>query len=92
MLVAALFLLPLTAGADRSGPFDPGGTFTDEDDSAHEGAIEAIAAIGVTKGDFCIPPPPPDLDCGDIPQKNFTVLPPDPHNFDGDNDGIGRET
>ncbi len=42
--------------------------------------------------DFCIPPPPPDLDCGDIAQKNFTVLQPDPHGFDGDNDGIGCET
>jgi hypothetical protein len=42
--------------------------------------------------DFCIPPPPPDLDCGDIDQKNFTVLPPDPHGFDGDNDGIGCES
>ena len=39
----------------------------------------------------CIPPPPPDLDCGDIPYRNFTVLPPDPHNFDGDHDGIGCE-
>src|SRR3954453_3723061 len=35
----------------------------------------------------CIPPPPPDLDCGDIPDKNFTVLQPDPHHFDGDKDG-----
>ncbi len=42
--------------------------------------------------DFCIPPPPPDLDCGDIPQKNFTVLQPDPHRFDGDKDGIGCES
>lgn len=42
--------------------------------------------------DFCIPPPPPDLDCGDIAQKTFTVLPPDPHRFDGDHDGIGCET
>lgn len=41
--------------------------------------------------DFCIPPPPPDLDCGDIPQKRFTVLQPDPHRFDGDKDGIGCE-
>jgi endonuclease YncB( thermonuclease family) len=40
----------------------------------------------------CIPPPPPDLDCGDISYTNFTVLPPDPHNFDGDHDGIGCET
>ncbi|MCB0969532.1 MAG: hypothetical protein KDB37_22060, partial [Ilumatobacter sp.] len=37
----------------------------------------------------CIPPAPPDLDCGDIPHRNFVVLPPDPHNFDGNHDGIG---
>jgi micrococcal nuclease len=42
--------------------------------------------------DFCIPPPPPDLDCKDIPHKNFTVLPPDPHHFDSDHDGIGCES
>ena len=41
--------------------------------------------------DVCIPPPPPDLDCPDIPYQNFRVLPPDPHNFDGDGDGIGCE-
>jgi hypothetical protein len=40
----------------------------------------------------CIPPPPPDLNCDDVPWNNFTVRPPDPHNFDGDNDGVGCET
>lgn len=40
----------------------------------------------------CIPPPPPDLDCSDIPYRRFRVLPPDPHNFDGDKDGIGCES
>ncbi len=40
----------------------------------------------------CIPSPPPDLDCGDITFRNFPVLPPDPHRFDGDKDGIGCET
>lgn len=39
----------------------------------------------------CIAPPPPDLNCGDIPHRNFTVLQPDPHHFDGDKDGIGCE-
>jgi hypothetical protein len=40
--------------------------------------------------DFCIPPPPPDLDCGDIPYSDFTVLAPDPHALDGpDNNGRG---
>ncbi len=41
--------------------------------------------------DFCIPPPPPDLDCSDVSRRNFTVLSPDPHGFDGDGDGVGCE-
>jgi micrococcal nuclease len=40
----------------------------------------------------CIPPPPPDLDCGDISYRRFTVLAPDPHHFDADHDGIGCES
>jgi hypothetical protein len=40
----------------------------------------------------CIPPRPPDLDCNDIRFRNFPVKKKDPHNFDGDNDGIGCET
>ncbi|MDH5508227.1 MAG: thermonuclease family protein [Anaerolineae bacterium] len=42
--------------------------------------------------DVCIPSPPPDLDCKDVPYRRFRVLPPDPHNFDGDGDGIGCES
>lgn len=42
--------------------------------------------------DVCIPPPPPDLDCKDVPYNNFRVLPPDPHHFDRDKDGIGCES
>ncbi len=41
--------------------------------------------------DVCIPLPPPDLDRGDLPYRNFRVFPPDPHHFDGDRDGIGCE-
>ena len=40
----------------------------------------------------CIPPPPPDLDCGEIGYRRFPVVPPDPHGFDGDGDGIGCES
>lgn len=40
----------------------------------------------------CIPPAPPDLDCGEIPFRRFAVVPPDPHGFDGDGDGIGCES
>jgi hypothetical protein len=41
--------------------------------------------------DVCIPPPPPDLNCPDIPYTNFRVLRPDPHHFDGNKDGVGCE-
>lgn len=42
--------------------------------------------------DVCLPSSPPDLDCGDITQRRFRVLPPDPHRFDGaDDDGLGCE-
>ena len=40
----------------------------------------------------CIAPAPPDLDCKDIPHKRFQVLPPDPHDFDREGDGIGCES
>lgn len=40
----------------------------------------------------CIPPSPPDLDCGQITFRRFQVLPPDPHRFDSDSDGIGCES
>jgi micrococcal nuclease len=39
----------------------------------------------------CIPLSPPDLDCGDVAHKRFRVLPPDPHRFDGEGDGVGCE-
>ena len=39
----------------------------------------------------CIAPPPPDLDCSDIPDRNFEVVGADPHRFDGDHDGVGCE-
>lgn len=41
----------------------------------------------------CIPPAPPDLDCGEVSYDHFAVLTPDPHGFDGaDDDGIGCES
>lgn len=50
------------------------------------------AACSPSYPTVCIPPPPPDLDCKDISFRRFTVLPPDPHGFDGDHDGIGCES
>ena len=42
--------------------------------------------------DVCIPPSPPDLDCGDVSHNDFRVRSPDPHRFDNDNDGMGCES
>jgi hypothetical protein len=42
--------------------------------------------------DVCIASPPPDLNCADVPDRGFTVLPPDPHGFDRDGDGVGCES
>ena len=42
--------------------------------------------------DACISSPPPNLNCKDISDKDFKVLPPDPHGFDRDEDGIGCES
>lgn len=42
--------------------------------------------------DVCIPPPPPDLNCGDIQHRRFRVVGSDPHRFDGDRDGVGCES
>jgi hypothetical protein len=42
--------------------------------------------------DFCIPSPPPDLDCKDVRgKKPFRVRQPDPHRFDLDRNGWGCE-
>lgn len=42
--------------------------------------------------DVCIPPPPPVLSCVDIDHRRFAVRPPDPHGFDGNDDGIGCQS
>lgn len=59
----------------------------------------APAANAVAPADDCHPsyptlclPGAPDLNCRDIPDRRFPVLPPDPHGFDGDKDGIGCES
>jgi hypothetical protein len=51
------------------------------------------AACHPSYPDNCIPPPLPDLNCGDpgVP-TNFRVIGSDPHGFDADNDGIGCDT
>lgn len=42
--------------------------------------------------EVCIPPPPPDLNCGDIEFTDLAVIGSDPHRFDTDNDGTSCES
>lgn len=63
------------------------------------GIVADTAPIAAASGNcdpsypgVCIPPSPPDLDCGNIAPRRLQVLPPDPHRFDGDHDGIGCES
>ena len=60
--------------------------------SAPAPASESNVRCDPSYPDVCIPPSPPDLDCGDIPHRRFRVVGNDPHRFDGrDQDGIGCE-
>ena len=54
VLLAASALLTVSVGVALSLVLPPGGSFTDDDGNVHEGNIEAIAAVGITKG--CNPP------------------------------------
>jgi len=53
VLIAGL-LLAAVATSVSADPYEPGGTFADDDGSVHEGSIEAIALEGITRG--CNPP------------------------------------
>jgi hypothetical protein len=87
-------------GIDNDGdtlidfPADPGCTDANDNDETNSPPPPGNCAPSYPT--VCIPPPPPDLNCPDIPYRNFIVLwnvpDPDPHHFDGDHDGIGCET
>jgi micrococcal nuclease len=52
---------------------------------------QPAAAANCAPGyDPCVPPPPPDLDCGDV-NGPIRVSGEDPHRLDGDDDGVGCE-
>ena len=56
------------------------------------GPVQSVAAkCDKAYPTVCIPSPRPYLNCKNIRYRNFKVLPPDPHKFDGDKDGIGCE-
>jgi len=66
---------------------------------AEDGGRVLVPLVVVPRPEWCDPSYPticfpslPDLDCPEVlPHQNFPVLPPDPHGFDADSDGIGCE-
>ncbi|MDJ0925123.1 MAG: VanW family protein [Acidimicrobiia bacterium] len=56
LLIAAALLAgaPSLHGTSAAAELPPGGSFVDDNDSVHEGSIEALAAVGITQG--CNPP------------------------------------
>jgi uncharacterized repeat protein (TIGR01451 family) len=61
--------------------------------SVTTGGAESKLGCDPSYPTVCIPPPPPDLNCADIPFRNFRVLRDipnaDPHDLDGTHDGVG---
>lgn len=82
-LVVLLLAVTIAAGASAESPavfvpFVAGGRPAGECDPSYP--------------TICLPSPPPDLDCPQIPYTDFLVVPPDSHRLDADEDGIGCES
>ena len=58
---------------------------------SNEFLTEATTGCDSSYPDICLPSSP-DVNCDDLSDKGFTVLPPDPHGLDRDEDGIGCES
>jgi hypothetical protein len=56
------------------------------------GNVEGTDGCDPSYPDVCIAPPPPDLNCDDVPNDDIRVVGDDPHGLDGDSDGIGCES
>lgn len=65
------------------------GSTEGEDEPAEPTGLASEGDCDAAYPDVCIPPPPPDLNCGDIEHRDISVLPPDPHDLDADGDGVG---
>jgi hypothetical protein len=83
LLMVAVFLLGGKIGDQAASSSAPGGGIlkppSTQCDQNYKGA--------------CVPPAPPDLDCGDLRrlglQLPVTVVGSDPHKLDPDGDGLG---
>jgi len=81
-------------GSDDAPVMDDAAASTDQSTAQPQPDAKPVGNCHPSYPDFCVPPPPPDLNCTSpliAGRKNFAVLPPDPHRFDTDHDGVGCE-
>jgi micrococcal nuclease len=91
------------------GPADCGDGIDNDSDGAIDYPADAGCSDPADRSEFtdapdchpsyptlCIPPPPPELNCDELLDRDFTVrhdvADPDPHRFDPDRNGIGCES
>ncbi len=86
VILLALFAFVACNDAPQSFVDEPAAT-----DSESDAPLDERVECDDAYPDDCIAPYPPDLDCSDMPYRRFTVLRPDPHEFDRDRDGTGCE-
>lgn len=81
------FGVPANGTTAETGPATDQPTTTEAPISAGGGRCDP------SYPDVCIPPisVAGDLDCGDVSERRFRVVPPDPHGFDANGDGVGCE-
>ncbi|MDQ3696146.1 MAG: hypothetical protein M3464_21395 [Chloroflexota bacterium] len=82
---------PIGAGRLRRSPADPNACPVRAGARLEPQTPVLTSACAPSYPGVCIPPSPPELDGGEIGVRRFMVVPPDPHGFDGDHDGIGCE-
>jgi micrococcal nuclease len=91
----AFFRAEHRARVARHGVWGPpcNGNTTKPDPSAgsHHSTAPPRSGCDPDYAGACIPPYPPDLDCDQIPYRNFRVVGTDVDHFDSDGDGIACE-
>ena len=86
-------VMPWDYRRGKRSPNQPSSSATPPQPTASSPTPTASTSCDAAYPDVCIPPAPPDLDCKDITYRNFRVLSPDPHRFDGGTkNGIGCES
>lgn len=79
------------ARTEGAGLWSSCGGESSESTGAATGAKASSGKCDPNYSGACIPPYPPDIDCGEISATNFRSTGSDPHGFDGDGDGIACE-